>query len=43
VADIDNATAVVGLTIAEFIPRQVMYLQQLLNDFPTLSAATKTD
>ncbi|MEU0190966.1 arginase family protein [Streptomyces afghaniensis] len=43
VADIDNATTVVGLTIAEFIPRQVMYLQQLLNDFPTLSAATKTD
>ncbi|MEE1800698.1 arginase family protein [Streptomyces sp. JV176] len=42
VADIDSATDVVGLTIAEFIPRQVMHLQQLLNGFPTLSTA-KTD
>ncbi|HEU4546303.1 MAG TPA: arginase family protein, partial [Microlunatus sp.] len=28
VADIDGSVDVVGLTIAEFIPRQVMHLQQ---------------
>ena len=28
-----------GLTIAEFIPRQVMHLQQLLAGFPLLAAA----
>jgi arginase len=27
---------VVGLTIAEFIPRQVMHLQQILNGFPLI-------
>jgi hypothetical protein len=27
---------VVGLTIAEFIPRQVIRLQQLLRDFPLI-------
>ena len=30
VADIDGAAEVVALTIAEFIPRQVMHLQQIL-------------
>jgi arginase len=34
VADIDGAVDVVGFTIAEFIPRQVMHLQQLLSGFP---------
>jgi arginase len=37
VTDIDGAVGVVGLTIAEFIPRQVMHLQQLLSDFPLIS------
>ncbi|AEA26496.1 Arginase/agmatinase/formiminoglutamase [Pseudonocardia dioxanivorans CB1190] len=36
VADIDRAADVVGLTIAEFFPRQVMHLQRLLNGFPLL-------
>ncbi|MGX1566706.1 arginase family protein [Streptomyces sp. NPDC055506] len=36
VADIDRAADVVGLTIAEFIPRQVMHLQRILNGFPLL-------
>jgi hypothetical protein len=36
VADIDAAAAVVALTIAEFIPRQVMHLQQILAGFPLL-------
>ena len=36
VADIDGATEVVALTIAEFIPRQVMHLQQILAGFPLL-------
>jgi arginase len=30
VTDLDQAADVVGLTIAEFIPRQVMHLQQIL-------------
>ncbi|MFC7013884.1 arginase family protein [Streptomyces viridiviolaceus] len=34
VADIDRAADIVGLTIAEFIPRQVMHLQQILEGFP---------
>ena len=37
VADIDGAAEVVGLTIAEFIPRQVMHLQQILAEFPLLA------
>ena len=37
VADITPAADVVGLTIAEFFPRQVMRLQQLLQGFPLLS------
>jgi arginase len=36
VADIDTRADVVGLTVAEFIPRQVMHLQQLLTGFPLL-------
>jgi len=40
VEDIQDAADVVGLTIAEFIPRQVIYLQQLLGGFPLLSQAT---
>lgn len=37
VADVSAAADVVGLTIAEFIPRQVMHLQRVLQDFPLLS------
>ena len=36
VADIDQAVDVVGLTIAEFIPRQVMHLQQILQGCPLI-------
>ena len=32
----DGAADVVGLTIAEFVPRQVMHLQRLLTGFPLL-------
>ena len=39
VEDIDSSADVVGLTIAEFIPRQVMHLQQLLTGFPMLRAS----
>ncbi|MGY0055171.1 arginase family protein [Streptomyces sp. LZ34] len=35
-ADLDQATDVIGLTIAEFVPRQVIQLQQLLTSFPLL-------
>ena len=38
VSDIDSASEVVGLTIAEYVPRQVMQLRQLLAGFPLLSA-----
>jgi arginase len=38
-ADIDAVTDVVGLTVAEFIPRQVMHLQQLLTGFPLLGTS----
>ena len=37
VADVTDAADVVGLTIAEFFPRQVMHLQQILQDFPLVS------
>jgi arginase len=37
VADITAATDIVGLTIAEFFPRQVMHLQHILRDFPLIS------
>jgi len=36
VADIDGAAKVIALTIAEFIPRQMMHLQQILAGFPLL-------
>ena len=37
VADLDAAVDVAGLTIAEFIPRQVIHLQQILKAFPLIS------
>jgi arginase len=37
VADINRSVDVVGFTIAEFIPRHVMHLQQILNGFPLIS------
>jgi arginase len=40
VDDIDAATDVVGIIVAEFIPRQVMHLQQRLAGFPLLRAST---
>jgi arginase len=40
VADIDGAVDVVGFTIAEFIPRRVMHLRQILNGFPLISGTT---
>jgi arginase len=36
VGDTDQTVDVVGLTIAEFIPRQVMHLQQILKGFPLI-------
>ncbi len=36
VADLDGAAEVVALTIAEYVPRQVMHLQRLLDGFPLL-------
>lgn len=39
VADVTAATDVVGTTIAEFIPRQVIRLQQLLAGFPLIAEA----
>ena len=41
VDDLSARADVVGLTIAEFIPRQVMHLQQLLAGFPLLSPPTR--
>ena len=35
--DVGRVAEVVGLTIAEFVPRQVMHLQQILTSFPLLS------
>ncbi|GAB2738391.1 arginase family protein [Salinifilum aidingensis] len=40
VADIAGAADVVGSAIAEFLPRQVMHLQQILNGFPLISEPT---
>ena len=37
VTDIDAAVDVVGFTIAELIPRQVIHLQQILRAFPLIS------
>jgi arginase len=39
VSEINGAVDVVGFTIAEFIPRQVMHLQQLLSGFPLISGS----
>ena len=41
VADLTAATDVVGFTIAEFIPRQVMHLQQILSGFPLIGGHTR--
>jgi arginase len=35
--DLSGAADVVAVTIAEFMPRQVMHLQQLLAGFPLLA------
>jgi arginase len=40
VAGIDGAVDVVGFTLAEFIPRQVMHLRQILDSFPMISGTT---
>jgi arginase len=40
VADVDVAVDVVGFTLAEFIPRQVLHLRQILNGFPLISGTT---
>ena len=40
VADVAGAEDVVGFTIAEFIPRQVMHLRQLMNSFPLVCGKT---
>jgi len=37
VADVTAAADVVGVTIAEFFPRQVMHLARILQDFPLIS------
>jgi arginase len=37
VADVTSAADGVGVTIAEFFPRQVMHLQQFLQEFPLTS------
>lgn len=37
VLDIGQTADVVGFTIAEFIPRQVIALQQLVKNFPLLT------
>ena len=37
VAEVTAAADVAGVTIAEFFPRQVMHLQQILQDFPLIS------
>jgi arginase len=39
VTDIDQAAEVVGFTIAEFIPRQVMHLQQIVKGFPLIESS----
>ena len=40
VGDIEQAVDVVGFTIAEFFPRQVMHLRQILQDFPLINDST---
>jgi arginase len=39
VTEIDQAVDVVGLTIAEFIPRQVMHLKQIVKGFPLIEGS----
>jgi arginase len=41
VADIEAHTDVVALTIAEFIPRQVIHLMELIDAFPLVRANSK--
>jgi arginase len=41
VTDIDQAVDVVGFTIAEFFPRQVMHLQKILHGFPLVSGTAE--
>jgi len=43
VADVQQAAEVVGFTIAEFIPRQVMHLQRILDGFPLISGHRQAD
>jgi arginase len=40
VADAAGTVDVVGFTIAEFIPRQVMHLRQIVDGFPLISGTT---
>jgi arginase len=42
VGDLESVTDVVGITVAEFIPRQVMHLHRLLASFPLLGGSTAT-
>ena len=37
VADVGASADVVGFTIAEFFPRRVMHLQQIVDGFPLIS------
>ena len=39
--DLGQVADVVGLTIAEFIPRQVMHLQQILASFPLIGRSDR--
>jgi arginase len=41
VADVEGAADVVGLTIAEFFPRQVMHVQQLVSGFPLIATVRR--
>jgi arginase len=41
VDDIGSVADIVGITVAEFIPRQVMHLRQLLASFPLLGGASR--
>jgi arginase len=34
--EVSRSVELVGLTVAEFVPRQVMHLQQILQTFPLL-------
>jgi arginase len=38
IADLHRASTVVAITIAEYVPRQVMHLQEILAGFPLLDA-----